>query len=298
MPTGTEISRRFFSPPGSSRPITLWGSSSMSSEGGGEGTPLAVRIDEHLSLSNNPAPVHAFGIGATRSEHMLLLRGLSTPQVRVLAGARQADGASQVELADGMTPSGPLRCRGTLGEVPGTLDGSSGTWWFRPDDAAADVADGRFISAHWDVAQGSRQVLWMGKNNILDVDGVLADIASMYEAADNPEHDNLILGHWATENDPVGSDTATALHHVNTQLAARYGRAFLDVNAELTTPEGLTSTALRPVRVLEHATTAEALDRGVVPPVLVADDQIHLNGWGNLAVCSALVRRMQELRWL
>ena len=70
------------------------------------------------------------------------------------------------------------------------------------------------------------------------------------------------------------------------------------MNAELTTPEGLASTALRPVRVLEHATTAEALDRGVVPPVLVAADQIHLNGWGNLAVCSALVRRMQELRWL
>ena len=35
-----------------------------------------------------------------------------------------------------------------------------------------------------------------------------------------------------------------------------------------------------------------------MPPLLVASDEIHLNGWGNLALSWALARRMQELRWL
>ena len=29
-----------------------------------------------------------------------------------------------------------------------------------------------------------------------------------------------------------------------------------------------------------------------------ASDGIHLNGWGNLVLSWAIVRRMQELRWL
>lgn len=55
--TGTEASRRLLAPELDARPLTLWGSSSMSSEGGSADTPLAVRIHEHLALEIGRAHV-------------------------------------------------------------------------------------------------------------------------------------------------------------------------------------------------------------------------------------------------
>src|SRR5690625_67019 len=70
--TGSDASRRLFSVRDASRPIALWGSSSMSSEGGDEATPVPIRIHEHLALAAAPATVHAYGVGATTSAHTLL----------------------------------------------------------------------------------------------------------------------------------------------------------------------------------------------------------------------------------
>ena len=294
--TGTESSRRLLHPATEAPALTLWGSSSMSSEGGAEATAVPVRIHEHLALAAAPAAVHPFGVGATRSPHTLLQRGLDTPVLRLDGDPEPGTGRVAVSLEGGLRPSGPLRVPGRVDGVDGVLDGSSGDWSFIPSEATARIAEGRFTSSLAEIAEGSRQVLWMGKNNIRDVDGVLEDTARMVGAAE--DGDTLVLGHWCTEHDPLGSETGTAVAAVNTACAEAYGDRFLDVQQLLTGEEGLASTPIAPLGLLDQGTTQDALDRAVVPPLLVATDGIHLNGWGNLALSWALVRRMQELRWL
>ncbi|ATG53425.1 hypothetical protein CFK41_00525 [Brachybacterium ginsengisoli] len=295
---GTEASRRLLAPEGDARPLTLWGSSSMSSEGGDAATPLTVRIHEHLALALAPAVVHAYGVGATRSPHTVLMRGLDTPHLALLGDPAPGTGQVPVELDSGLTPAGPLRIPGDLSGVPGMLDGSSGSWLFAPDDPAASLEAGTFRSSLATVAEGSRQVLWMGKNNIHQVERVLEDTQRMWDAAADPEHDTLVLGQWATPSDPVGSATAEAVAQVSAEQQRRYGDHFLDLGELLTSESGLSCPPLAPLRLLEQATTHAALEQGIVPADLRAPDDIHLNGWGNLAVSWAIVRRLRELRWL
>ena len=280
------------------RDLALWGSSSMSSERGDESTPLPIRIHEHLALTVAPGTVHAHGVGATWSQHAVLMRGLDTPQATPQGSPDAATGAVTVTLDPDLPPHGRIRFPASLGDVPGQIDGSSGTWIFTPSDASATVTAGRLVSALAERTAGARQVLWMGKNNILDTARVLEDTQRMWDAAPDPEQDTLVLGQWATEYDPRGSATAEALAAVNAEQASRYGDHFVDVQALLTSESGLSCAPLAPLQVLEQATTHDALAQGVVPPVLIAHDLIHLNGWGNLAVGWTLIRRMRELGWL
>ena len=296
--TGTAASRSLFAPPEAARPISLWGSSSMSSEGGQESTPVPIRIHDHLTLAAHPAVVHAFGVGATTSRHTVLMRGLDTPVASPASSPDPGTGAVEVTLDSGLAPAGPIRVPGTIGAVAGELDGSSGRWIFTPSDPTQQVEAETFTSALAETARGSRQVLWMGKNNILDVEGVLEDTQRMWDATDDPEHDTLVLGQWPTEHDPVGSATANALAAVNAEQRSRYGAHFLDLGALLTQQEGLGCSPLAPLDVLAQGSTQESLALEVVPPILVASDAIHLNGWGNLAVNWAIIHRMRELRWL
>ncbi|MGY5766009.1 hypothetical protein ACXET9_12500 [Brachybacterium sp. DNPG3] len=296
--TGSSAARSAFTPDAPEQAITLWGSSSMNSEGGADGTPLPIRIHEHLALAADPAIVHAYGVGATRSQHTVLMRGLDTPLASPVEDPDPETGAVAVSLDSGLAPYGPINVPGTLGAVAGTLDGTSGTWIFTPSTPETEVVEGTFVSALREIAAGARQILWVGKNNIGDVDRVLADTQRIWDAADDPEHDTIVLGQWATENDPVGSTTATALARVNAEQKERYGDRFLDVQTLLTSEDGLGCSPIAGLAVLEQGASQDALERGVVPPMLIASDAIHLNGWGNLAVSWALVRRMRELRWL
>ncbi|MBP2409417.1 hypothetical protein [Brachybacterium fresconis] len=242
---GTEASRRLLGVGPEPRALTLWGSSSMSSEGGDESTPVPIRIHEHLALSAAPATVHSFGVGATRSAHTLLMRGLDTPRVTSIdEGIRAADGTVQVPVAldSALAPAGPLRIPGSVDGTAGVLDGSSGTWFLAVDGAELDPGgtlisggvEGVFTSDLAEVADASRQVLWMGKNNILDVAGVLADTQRMWDAARTPETDTLVLGQWCTEADADGSETGDAVAAVNAEQARRYGEHFLDLQQLLT----------------------------------------------------------------
>lgn len=308
---GTDASRQLLAPAEDTRPITLWGSSSMSSEGGVEGAPLPIRIHEHLALAAAPAVVHPYGVGATRSAHALLMRGLEQPLLTPdsagatdtagtsgTTGATDAPVTTAVHLDPDLPPRGPLSCPGEVDGVPGILDGTSGTWRFKADDPAAVLAPGTFRSALAAVADSSRQVLWLGKNNILEVDTVLEHTQRMWDAAADPTQDTLVLGHWPTEDDPAGSPTGEALSAVNAEQRSRYGDHFVNLQSLLTSDEGLGAPPIAHLRLLEQASTHDALGRGVTPPLLVAADHIHLNGWGNLLVSWALVQRMRELRWL
>ena len=105
--TGTEASRRLLHPESSAPALTLWGSSSMSSEGGAEATAVPVRIHEHLALAAAPAAVHPYGVGATRSPHTLLQRGLDSPALRPGGDPEPGTGRRAVTLDSELRPAGP-----------------------------------------------------------------------------------------------------------------------------------------------------------------------------------------------
>lgn len=294
---GTESSRSFFAPAQAPRPLALWGSSSLRSEGGGDGAPLKILIHEHLAVANAPAVIHEHAVSAIRSEHSLLMRGLLELEAVVDAADRGRPGPATITFRIGFNPAGRLRIPGTLGDIPGLLANRKGSWLFTPDDESVTVADGVFRSSLGDATKDARHILWMGKNNIRDEQAVLDHTHMMWEAA--AEGDTLVMGHWATVHDAKGSRSGDAVRRVNEEMARRYGRQYVDVQAELTVPQKLAAcAAIAPLRILEQASTQEALDQEIVPPALISRDDIHLNGWGNLAVCAALVRRMRELRWL
>ena len=74
--------------------------------------------------------------------------------------------------------------------------------------------------------------------------------------------------------------------------------ALADLQHLLTSEEGLTSAPIAHLQLMEQGSTHDALAQGVTPPLLVAEDHIHLNGWGNLLVSWAIGQRMRELRWI
>src|SRR5690625_7801991 len=91
----------------------------MSSEGGDEATPVPIRIHEHLILAAAPATVHAYGVGATTSAHTLLMRGLDRPVATPSSTPETDTGTVTITLDSGLSPAGPLRIPGTLGEEIG-----------------------------------------------------------------------------------------------------------------------------------------------------------------------------------
>lgn len=297
--TGSAAFRELLRPQQADRPLTLWGSSSMSSHAGDEGAPLPVRIHERLGLACGEGIVHPFGVAATRSGHTLLARGLDTPHAALTSPPDPDSGAVRMELAGGLRAVGPLAFPARLDGVEGRVDTDDGDWRFTPAKASATLSDGTLVSTLAEGLEDARQILWTGKNNILEVEQVIADTQRLWDATPTPGTDSLVLGQWPTERDPLGSDTGAAVAVVNAEQAARYGDRFLDLQALLTSAEGLSSLAcLAPLRLLEQASTQEAMALGVAPPLLVADDGIHLNAWGNLAVSSAIIERMGALRWL
>lgn len=297
--TGSAALRDLLSPAAASRPLTLWGSSSMSSHRGEDDSPLPVRIHERLALACGDGVVHPFGVAATRSGHTMLTRGLETPHATLLTTPATGTGAVLFDLDGGLSPVGPLVFPARLGTVTGLVDDADGAWRFTPEDPSARLADGTLTSTLTDGLDDARQILWTGKNNIREVEQVLADVQRLWESTPTPATDSLVLGQWPTERDPVGSDTGEALATVNAEQADRYGERFLDLQALLTSEDGLASAdSVAPLQLLEQASTHEALAQGVTPPLLVAADGTHLNGWGNLAVSCAIVERMGALRWL
>ena len=258
-----------------------------------QGTPLPVRFADRLAMLFPTVMQQA--VGGTVSGHCLLQRGLRDAQVSVVDGAEpaSADGSVPVRV-DGLGPCLGFQLPGELAGVAGLLSATWEEWVFTPTNPADRVVSGTFSSRLREQVTGMRHVVWTGKNNILQRETVLADVHEIFD--DAPE-DTLVLGHWCTPNDPAGSDTGEAVAAVNDAQREAYGDRFVDMGAALRDPDALQRPVLRPLRLMEQQATHEALERGVVPPALIADDDVHLNGWGNLLVLDVLVGRLRELGW-
>lgn len=279
---------RYFAPP--QQGLALWGSSSMRDGMPDQGTPLPVRFADRLAPLFPTVLQQA--VGGTVSGHCLLQRGLRDAAVTVATDSRAPAADGVPVTVEGLGPCLGFRLPGELEGVGGVLTATWEQWTFTPGDPAAAVRSGRFRSMLPAHLAGLRHVLWTGKNNILDVDQVLADVEELYEDAPS-----LVLGHWSTPSDPVGSDTGEAVAAVNAAQQKAYGVHFVDLGGALRDPDVLSRPVVAPLRLMEQGSTHEALGRGITPPLLVADDDVHLNGWGNLLVLDLLVERLRKLGW-
>ncbi|EWS80981.1 hypothetical protein BF93_01050 [Brachybacterium phenoliresistens] len=292
---GTSAASDFFSLPRDTRALTCWGSSSMAFGRADEGTPLTARLSDRLALALAPAPVANHAVGATLSIHSLLQRGLETPTA---TPASSGAGTVRIALDPEIPPRAGIEFPADIAGVAGRVTCSASAWSFTPEDPAAATPTGILTSHLGAESAGSRHLLWIGKNNIRDVQGVLAHTQAMWDAADSPAEDTLVLGQWPTPSDPHGSDTGDALRAVNAEQASRYGDRFLDIAGALADPEALSRGPVAALRLMEQGGTHDAIAQGIAPPELMGSDDIHLNGWGNLFVLDLLLQRMKELRWL
>lgn len=293
--TGSPAGAAFLAPPEAAPGLALWGSSSMASGLGHEGTPLPIRFHEQLGAAFWPAPVESFALGGTTSWHTALQRAVLTP-----LATPEAEGPGPVVVAlDPYLPPRPgLEIPGSIGPVAGTLDCALGAFRFTPADPAAIVQEGTFTSSLGVRTRTWRHVVWTGKNNILETDTVLEHIRALRAAVAGPTGDTLVLGPWATPADGTGSARGEAMAALREALAAECGDRFLDVGAALRDPASLAIAPLAAAGIPEDPGTRSALADATTPPLLVGSDGTHLNGWGNLLVLDALQRRMQEVGWL
>lgn len=291
-PTALATSRALRLPDATSS-LALWGSSSMNSEG----APTA-RLADLLQLTMCTRPVRNFSLGATHSSHSALARGARTPRVTLPDGYR--GGRVRVTLSPDVNrsayPQDALRIPGTIGgTLRGVLSGDGSTWWF--ESTGGSGGSGAFVSDWRDATRSARHILWVGKNNIVDRGTVISDIDAMTRLARDPSRDNLVLGNWLRTEDPPGSDTRAAVNAVNNHLRSTYGRAFLDVQQLLTSPDSLSSHPVAGLHLMDDPGVRADLRQGWIPQRLMAD-RYHLDRVGNTIVFAAIVARMQELSWL
>lgn len=284
----TREAERYFAPP--RQGLALWGSSSMRDGMPDQGTPLPVRFADRL-VPLFPTVLQR-AVGGTVTGHCLLERGLRDAAVTVATDSRAPRSGGVPVSVEGLGPCLGFRLPGVLEGVDGVLSATWEQWTFTPEDPDADLRSGTFRSTLPAQLADLHHVLWIGKNNILDVDQVLADVEELYDDAPS-----LVLGQWSTPNDPTGSDTGKAVAAVNAAQQEAYGERFLDLGGALRDPDVLQRPVVAALRIMEQGGTHDALARGTTPPLLVAADEVHLNGWGNLLVLDLMVERLRGLGW-
>lgn len=285
------------------RPFVLWGSSSAASAlhlDRPQGFP-AVRIDDLLSqLLESRGTSRA--VSGDRSWQTLSMRSGAHPYLPRLGsgygvGLIPAHGSLVVPTVDGRVPSAHLEIPGTVSGLPCTIQAvgrDEGEVLLRRTvpGAALEVAPAH--TARWRTAleeehRGHVHLLWTGKNNIEDPDGVLSDTRAAWRV--EPDG-SVVMGHWHTAADRPGAAGWEQVRGVNAALRAEYGDRFYDTMADLRDPALWSLPGLRPHRIGSSAADRRWLELGLPPRSVVAADRRHLNALGNTIVAHGLHRHL------
>ena len=119
---------------------------------------------------------------------------------------------------------------------------------------------------------GEHVVIWAGRNNLFDHEGIQSDIATMVSHLTTTDY--LVLGLIGRHNEYLGTDLYNLYTAINLDLADTYGSRFIDIQSIL-------------VNAYDPLSPAEVLDFSayLVPDSLEYGDDIHLNtrGYGLVA---------------
>lgn len=288
------------------RPLVLWGSSSAASYASAitDGFRV-VHLDTELakllgtSARSEAAP-------AAKSPEILLARS-EKAAVRLdfrymgAGGRLPASGGLVLPTLDRRVPETDRTYPGTIDGIPFDLHRVAGTHRkveIHRASPGASVHVGVSARSRWVTAlerqhRGSTHLLWMGKNNIGDIDRVLADTRAAYDV--EPES-TLVLGHWKNFRDTPGTAQYAQVDAVNRAYARTYGAQYLDVNAVLTDPKRWKHPELHRYNIGSTAADRQRASWGMAPLELRGDDY-HLNRFGYLIVATAIAEKLRALGW-
>ena len=180
-------------------------------------------------------------------------------------------------------------------KVHGTLSSTSSAITFTRTEAGNSIPvkpSTPFIPEIGPQHRGDTAFLWMGKNNITQVDRVISDTDKSYEYFVPLVKRVIVLGHFMnTGQAATNNNTRTSLLKINQAHAERYGDCYFEVNDYLTSNQLWIDTGIKPtdIDLAEQA-------MGNKPPS-VSSDAGHLNGAGYLAVSNRLKAHIQTLGW-
>lgn len=269
--------------------IAIWGSSSAELIG-----PELATVATELGASLTEG-----GKGAERAEHIAARLG-SAPALLV-----PADGSMAIPASGAVTVTSPtfgpwenLRAyTGTWAGVHGTLSSTSTTLTFTRTTAGDQVTIEGPTPIHPDLGLACRAdvtLLWMGKNNTGNAgaaDFVIRTTDAAHDWLAPLQKRCLVLGHFVDMNQPATSNQRTNVTEINAAHAARYGAAFLDVQAYLTGTQVWTDTGITPTQADLDQQAA-----GNKPPSLSTDNG-HLNAAADTAVANLIRDRLTSLGW-
>ncbi|GGG42846.1 hypothetical protein GCM10011374_01540 [Kocuria dechangensis] len=289
--------------PSPRRDLVLWGSSSAASHAY-DRYPVGfrpVRIHEALAVLLGVAG-STEGVAGHQSHHTVAMRRYDRPYRPDFAylgqgGVLPSQGKVVLSVLDGRMPTAYRRLPGTVAGVPCSIEavpGRRNKVLLRREGIGEEVVVGSGPQSWWHTGleaahRGKTHLIWTGKNNIMDVSGVLADTRAVFEVEPAT---SVVMGHfpssWYWEN-PSGA--LARLRQVNDAYRAEYGRRYFDALAALRDPALWKVGDLARFSIGTSPADKLALGRGMVPPSLMAPrDGLHLNALGNLVIAHGLAR--------
>lgn len=185
-------------------------------------------------------------------------------------------------------------------DVSFAWDTSLGSWAITrttPGEEITLTGDYPLIPTRGMAARDHMTILWAGKNNTTDEGGeqVMIDMTHDMIKFLTPLHKRvLVLGHLPNDTE-AWNDESTGhlwrLRTVNAELARRYGRLFVDLEAVIFSPDIWERTGLTPT---DSDLAAQAARK--MPPSLTFDGA-HLVEELNRVIIDVIDTRIRQLRW-
>lgn len=271
--------------------ISIWGSSSAESI-----APYLASVLDDLGVT-----VYNGGDAGAQSFHVFAALGSLPAKLTFPSDEIPASGSVTVTAdADFTVGVSNLKAfTGSIAGVPGTLSYTGGALTFARTSAGSAVAvapGSPFIPTNGTARRADVTLLWAGKNDlssgigIRPLEGIIQRtdrafdwLAPLYKRA-------LVLGHFA-DSDASSTMVNDRIGVVNAAHAARYGPAFLDVQAYLMSSAVWDDTGITP-------TSGDLAQQAAgQKPASLSSDAAHLNAAGLAAVAALIRARLITLGW-
>lgn len=265
-----------------------WGSSSM------------FLMHSHFSelAQAAGAAFYAGGKPSERSNQIAARLGsipalLTFPGNRLPASGSTAVNSPTIPGADLLTYSGYVtdtagnRIKGTLSDVGGVLTFTRTTAGTERTVAAGS----EFIPDLGHKHRDAVTFLWMGKNNVWETQRVIDETNASFDYLAPLAKRCVVLGHFVNTGAAANDASRQPIAAINDAHRRRFGPAFIDVAAYLTSSRVWADTGITPTAddLAQQAT-------GNKPPSLAADAG-HLNAAGNQAIKALVQRTLAALGW-
>lgn len=276
--------------------IACWGDSLTFGKGG---TPYPTVLSNELPNYT----IKNFGIDGQVSRAIVARQGGIPLTLSVEGNAFNGTGAIKVtklstQLLSTVANNLTMTLKGRVNEVPCTLtrtakgggEAQVESYSLTPAEAstAAVPADSVFISDDAVAYQSSIQILWLGRNDVPDFDGIVNLIDNCINYLPNPKF-YLVLGILMSNLETKGTSGYKQISDFNALLQRRYGSNFVPMTpptAEELQAVGYTPTAQDQAQLAQD-----------IFPAGVRSDYLHLNSLGYQIIARRIKNKLLAKNW-